>query len=239
MSDEIVELQGEGAAAEWVSIDTIHPWPENPRDNAHAIPEIARSLENYGWGRPIICRRENREIAVGHTAFEAAKLLGLRKVPVRFVDWSETKAHAYAIADNKLGELSQWNDRLLLAEVKKLEEQGVDPGDMGLAEEDVAALDKLANESLPDQTDSSGTPSPENVEWNPATPDENFVKFSFGSHSGMVSRELYDDFAKRLGEARAADPNALIDDVLREWVNLPGVTPFDEPSEDEKKGDDL
>lgn len=158
LADEVIQLQGEGAAAEWVPIDAVHPWPGNPRKNAHVIPEIARSLENFGWGRPLIARRANGELVIGHTAYEAAKLLKLANVPVRFVDLSEERAHALAIADNKLGELAEWDERLLLASVRELEQKlpDFDPADLGMAQEDMDRLDRLAKSTEPAQGDDPG-----------------------------------------------------------------------------------
>lgn len=74
--------------------------------------------------RPIIANAHPRakgEIIVGHTAHLAALAEGLTQVPVRFVVLTPAKAHAAALADNKLGEISTW-DTDLLAEITK---QGV------------------------------------------------------------------------------------------------------------------
>ena len=56
----------------------------------------------------------------GHTRLEAAEQLGLTEVPVRFLDLSEADAHALALADNKLGEISAWDDERLAELLAKM-----------------------------------------------------------------------------------------------------------------------
>jgi hypothetical protein len=129
-------------AAEWTDLTSLIPWPKNPRKNEQTVARIARSIAEFGWGRPLVARAANRELVIGHTAHAAARLLAqmLREepadvtsvwhvealhtartgqVPVRFVDLSETDAHALAVADNKLGEFSSWSEDLgaILAEI--------------------------------------------------------------------------------------------------------------------------
>jgi site-specific DNA-methyltransferase (adenine-specific) len=79
---------------------------------------VARSIERFGFGAPIVARLETREVIAGHTRLAAAKLLGLTHVPVRFLDLNESEAHLLALADNKLAEVAEW-DSLKLAELVK------------------------------------------------------------------------------------------------------------------------
>lgn len=97
------------AAAEWVAIDEITPWGDNPRDNDHAVPDVAASIKRFGFASPIIARRENGEVIAGHTRLKAAKALGLDRVPVRYLDLDPTDAHLLALADNKVGEAADWS----------------------------------------------------------------------------------------------------------------------------------
>jgi len=113
------------AAAEWVAIDAIHAWKDNPRKNGKAIGEVAKSIRRFGFGAPILARR-NGEIIAGHTRWEAAKKLGLDRVPVRFLDLDPAEAHLLALADNKLGEVADWDDERLAAIVNLMQSEGVD-----------------------------------------------------------------------------------------------------------------
>ena len=99
--------------AEWADPKTLVPWGKNPRKNSAAVKKVAESIQRFGFGAPIIARRDGREIIAGHTRRAAALSLGMERVPVRFLDVSEADAHKLAIADNKLGELSEWDDAAL------------------------------------------------------------------------------------------------------------------------------
>jgi ParB-like chromosome segregation protein Spo0J len=135
------------------------PWVDNPRKNDGAVDAVAKSIERYGFGAPIVARVETREVIAGHTRLKAALLLGLNEVPVRLIDVSERDAHLLAIADNKLGEIADWDDErvlnlisdlsvgeanLLGFSAKELEKLGADlvPADAEpLASDDSASMD--------------------------------------------------------------------------------------------------
>jgi hypothetical protein len=101
-------------AAEWANPTSLKPWAKNPRLNdGEPVNKVAASIERFGFAAPIVARRETREIIAGHTRWKAAQKLGLERVPVRFLDVSESEAHLLALADNRLGELADWDDSML------------------------------------------------------------------------------------------------------------------------------
>lgn len=126
------------AAAEWVPRSALKPWGQNPRRNDKAVPAVVASIKRFGFGAPIIARRADGEVIAGHTRLKAAEVLGLERVPVRFLDLDPADAHLLALADNKLNEKAEW-DAHLVAEV--LSGYGLD--DAELAGWDQAELDKL------------------------------------------------------------------------------------------------
>lgn len=89
-------------------LSRLRAWQKNPRVNDHVVPEVAASIERFGFGAPLIARRENGELIAGHTRMKAAEKLGLSHVPVRFLDISENEAHLLALADNRLSEKADW-----------------------------------------------------------------------------------------------------------------------------------
>ncbi len=127
-------------AAEWVPIDRLMPWVKNPRKNDKAVDEIVESIRVFGFGAPLLARRENGEIIAGHTRIKAAKKLGMTRLPVRYMDLDEAKAHALAIADNKLGEIAKWDDALVAAAIAEIQAAGVPPTVTGFAERELRAL---------------------------------------------------------------------------------------------------
>lgn len=96
----------------WWPIARVRPWAQNPRKNAKAVPKVAESIRTFGWGRPLVVNMWpgcEGELIIGHTAWLAAQKLGLDRVPVRVRKMEPAAAHALAIADNKLGEISDWD----------------------------------------------------------------------------------------------------------------------------------
>lgn len=144
-----VSAVAQEVAAVWVPLADLTPWDKNPRKNGKAIPEVAASIKRFGFGAPLVARKADGMIIAGHTRYEAAKMLGVEKVPVRFVDLDPADARLMALADNKLGEIAEWDDAGLAAVLKDLEEtQGIDLADAGFASEEVTeALTHLAKES--------------------------------------------------------------------------------------------
>lgn len=102
------------SAAEWVPIERLKPWAENPRRNdGEPVDRVAASIKRLGFGAPIVARK-NGEIIAGHTRWKAAQLLGLDRVPVRFLDLDPADARMMALADNRLGEVAEWDDAALM-----------------------------------------------------------------------------------------------------------------------------
>lgn len=105
---------------EHVSIDQIRPYAKNPRRNDQAVDRVAQSIQEFGFNQPIVIDQEGT-IVVGHTRFKAAKRLKLTQVPVlRLTEVSPDKLQAYRIADNKLNELAEWDDDLLISELEAI-----------------------------------------------------------------------------------------------------------------------
>jgi hypothetical protein len=108
-------------AAVWMDISALTEWDKNPRKNGEAVGPLMRSIKRFGFGAPILARKANLEIIGGHTRLEAALKLGLERVPVRLLDISEEDAHRLALADNKLGELAEWNEERLVEFLREMD----------------------------------------------------------------------------------------------------------------------
>src|SRR6202158_5669067 len=111
----------------FVAIGDLIPDPDNPRKHGRAqISAIARSIEAFGFNAPILVDKDNKIVA-GHGRYEAAKLLGLDKVPiVSLSHLTETQARAYMLADNKLTDRSTWDDPNLAIHLKELSDLALD-----------------------------------------------------------------------------------------------------------------
>ena len=105
----------------FVAIGDLIPDPHNPRKHGPAqITAIAKSIEAFGFNAPILVDKDNKIVA-GHGRYEAAKLLGLEKVPiVSLSHLTPSQAKAYMLADNKLTDRSTWDDPKLAIHLKEL-----------------------------------------------------------------------------------------------------------------------
>ena len=142
------------AEAEWVDINAIRPWDKNPRKNAAAIKEVAGSIKRFGFSSPIIARRADNVIIAGHTRWAAAQSLGLDKVLVRFMDLDPAQAKALALADNKLGELAEWDAPMLAEILRGMNDEDVMLEGLGFdAQELETMLQEMPDVDLDDLSD--------------------------------------------------------------------------------------
>lgn len=102
-------------------ITDVIPYDKNPRKNDKAVDKVANSIRAFGFQSPIIIDEHN-VIICGHTRFKAAKKLGLKKVPcIVATGLTDAEIRAYRIADNKVGELAEWDNELLASELELCE----------------------------------------------------------------------------------------------------------------------
>ena len=129
--------------------DTIRQWPitrlrpydQNARIHTpDQVAKIAASLTEFGWTVPVLVSADG-EIIAGHGRLLAAEHLGLEEIPVIVLEHlSEAQRRAYRIADNKLTELSEWNEVEL---AKELDVLRLDEFDLTLTGFDDAEIERL------------------------------------------------------------------------------------------------
>ena len=102
-------------------VDDLVPYYQNPRIiSDRAIKECAKSITPHGI-RQVISIDKNNIIVAGHTRLLACKSLGINEVPCVVYEDSQEKIDAYRLADNKVGELTQWEDNFLLEHVVSMQ----------------------------------------------------------------------------------------------------------------------
>lgn len=138
---------------EYVNIDSLVEWEHNPRINTEAVSKVARSIERFGFASPVIAREKDSMVIAGHTRIAAARSLGLQTVPVRYMKLSRTEAELLAIADNKLGEISDWNEDMLKDILAALPENDLD--DIGFSQDELDSLLKNIDTELPPESDNA------------------------------------------------------------------------------------
>jgi len=139
-------------------IDSIKPYEKNPRLNDQAVDAVAASLEQFGFRQPIVVDADD-VIVAGHTRWKAARKLGLTRVPVHVAkDLTPEQVRAYRIADNKTGELADWDLDILPIELSELKGVGVDLRVLGFDDEELAKL--LVGDLQQGLTDPDAIPEP-------------------------------------------------------------------------------
>lgn len=101
----------------YFKVGDLKPYKNNPRKNDEAVDAVANSIKEFGFKVPIIIDKNN-EIIAGHTRLKAAKKLGLKEVPCIIADdLTDEQIKAFRLADNKVGENSEWDFNLLSGEL--------------------------------------------------------------------------------------------------------------------------
>lgn len=108
-------------AVEYRPIAALKTDPKNPRTHTpRQIRQIARSIQSFGFNVPVLVDATLNVIA-GHGRLLACQHLGWREVPtIALEHLSAAQAKAFAIADNRLTENSEWDERLLAEQLKEL-----------------------------------------------------------------------------------------------------------------------
>ena len=123
-----------------VKIEEVTPYANNPRNNDAAVESVAKSIEKFGFIGAIILNKD-KVIINGHTRVKACKKLGMETVPAIIVDHlTKEQEDALRIADNKTGEIAEWDEELLRAELKALEAAGFGIEDLGFDNSELEAL---------------------------------------------------------------------------------------------------
>ena len=181
----------------------IYPYDKNPRFNDEAVEAVANSIKEFGWRSPIVVDKDH-VIICGHTRFKAAQRLGLDVVPVHVADnLTPEQVQAYRIADNKTGEIAEWNYDLLPVEIKELQEKDFDLSLLGF---DTDELNRLLNGSSEENVVAEGETDADAV---PDVPEEPVsqpgVIYQLGKHRLMCGDSTRAEDVARLMNGGKAD----------------------------------
>ena len=108
MKDRKLQIQ-------YIELEKLKGWEKNPRINDEAAEKLVKLIEEHGFIDPIIATPDGT-IRAGHTRAKAAKIKGMKKVPVIYVEFATEKhAEAFSLADNKAGEWADWDFKKLVS----------------------------------------------------------------------------------------------------------------------------
>lgn len=113
---------------ELVDIDSIVPNPKNA--NRHSIEQIKRLeklIKYQGFRNPLIVSNRTGFLVVGHGRLEAAKNLGIEKLPVIKQDFeSEAQEYAYLVSDNEIARWAELDKQAVYDEIEKMPELNIE-----------------------------------------------------------------------------------------------------------------
>lgn len=122
--------------------------PENSRLHPErSLAAIGESLERFGYQKPVVVDPSGVVVA-GNGTVEAARKLGWTHAPVVRTNLEGRARVAFAIADNRLGELSEWDESRLVSQLGP--GGGVDPAVVGFSQAEIQRLTVALNPSAPE-----------------------------------------------------------------------------------------
>ena len=222
-----------------MKLSEIHPYEKNPRFNDGAVEAVANSIKEFGFQQPIVVDKD-LVVVVGHTRLKAAEQLGLTEVPVVIAEnLTPEQVQAYRIADNKTGEIAEWNYDLLPIELRDLQEKDFDLSLLGF---DTDELDRLLNGSSEENVVAEGETDADAV---PDVPEEPVsqpgVIYQLGKHRLMCGDSTRaEDIARLMNGGKAdlvfTDPPY---GVSYRGVNNPGGRLWEVIENDDLRGEKL
>lgn len=153
-------------------IARLYPYEKNARRHSDAqIAQIAASMLEFGVNSPLLISAEGMVIA-GHGRLQAAKKIGLEKLPVVVLDHlTPLQRRAYILADNKIAEGAGWDTDLLASELRALEEADLNLEMLGFSEKELEAFLPDWPETHPEDIDQRDeNPQQEEIPSPPAHP---------------------------------------------------------------------
>lgn len=109
---------------EYVPIGSVYQDPANARAHPEEnLDQIERSLRAFGQQKPIVVDEDGKIVAGNGTHLVMRDRINAEEIAIVRTSLSEIKAVQYAIADNKTGDSSAWDEDALTATLAALQEK--------------------------------------------------------------------------------------------------------------------
>jgi hypothetical protein len=135
---------------EHVLIGTLKPYAGNAR--THDLPVIRESLRKNGQYRPLVVRKQTREVLAGNGTLVAALEEGWTHVWASFVDVpDDAHARRIVLVDNRTNDLAGYDDDALmglLGSLDELEGTGFSEKDLARLQDEFETGDQAVEETL-------------------------------------------------------------------------------------------
>ena len=143
------------AEVQEVSRGLLKPYERNAKIHSEEqVKKIADSIKEFGFVNPVLIDRDYNIIA-GHGRVMAAKKLEMESVPCVFVEGlTEAQRKAYILADNRLGELADWDMDLVNMELEALNDMDFDISLTGFEMPEIKVEDsEIIEDDAPEEVD--------------------------------------------------------------------------------------
>jgi ParB-like chromosome segregation protein Spo0J len=119
---EVSEVEIKSKEIELVGVNELIPHPKNP--NYHSFDQIERLvkiIEYQGFRNPLVVQRGTNLVVAGNGRLQAAKKIGMEKVPVIYQEFdSEAQLYAHIVSDNAIAEWAEMDRFKIMEEVDNL-----------------------------------------------------------------------------------------------------------------------
>lgn len=198
-----------GLRALAVPVKTLKVDPENARQHPERnLQALTDDLLAFGQQKPLVAGPGGVVIA-GNGLLMAARRLEWTHVAVVRTNLKGMKRRAFAIADNRTGELSEWDDLVLAEQLDELAASApADLEKLGFTEDELADLFGGGDpETTPDETD-EGEPTG-------ATRQAADVNFSLGGYRFVITRKKYDKWQEAIRQKVGFDEKSILTELKR------------------------
>ena len=136
---------------EMVETSKIVPNPKNAnKHTTEQIQRLVKLIEYQGFRNPLIVSNRTGFLAVGHGRLEAAKIIGMEKVPVIYQDFeNEAQEYAYLISDNEIARWAELDKELVIEELQKIEIEDIEL--LGIDDFEIVDVEKLEPQTDEDE----------------------------------------------------------------------------------------
>lgn len=137
-------------------LSRLRPYEKNPRKNDHAVNRMVGVLKEFGFRVPVLAKSDG-QLVDGHLRYKAALEMGLETVPVILADdMTEAQIRAFRIMINRSATWADWDEDLLLEELRALQLADFDLSMTGFEDKE---LDQMLMELFPEDKDRTMCPS--------------------------------------------------------------------------------
>lgn len=136
-------------------VERLRPYGRNPRKNDHVVSKMVDALRQFGFRVPLLAKSDG-ELIDGHLRYKAALAMGMQQVPVIPADdMTDAQIRAFRILINRSATWADWDEDLLLQELRALKSLDVDLAITGFEDRE---LDELLMEMADTDKDPDAVP---------------------------------------------------------------------------------